>query len=65
MGNEQEMIKNALKELICKEEATVQKYVDSTQKIMKPELQTLLHGMEMAARNNYKSLTEKMNNNKK
>lgn len=42
---------------------TAQKYTDIAQQITKPELQNLLKGMEMAARNNYKSIMQKMNEN--
>lgn len=63
MLTEQEIINNALKEMLYMEELTAQKYADTTQQITKPELQNLIKGMEMAARNNYKSLTQKMNEN--
>jgi len=64
MLTEQEIINNGLKEMLYMEELTAQKYADVAQQITKPELQNLLKGMEMAARNNYKSLTQKMNENK-
>lgn len=63
MLTEQEIINNALKEMLFMEELTAQKYADTAQQITKPEIQSLLKGMEMAARNNYKSLTQKMNEN--
>lgn len=63
MLTEQEIINNALKEMLYMEELTAQKYEDMAQQITKPELQSLLKGMEMAARNNYKSLTQKINEN--
>lgn len=63
MLTEQEIINNGLKEMLYMEELTAQKYADVAQQITKPELQNLLKGMEMAARNNYKSLTQKMNEN--
>lgn len=63
MLTEQEIINNALKEMLYMEELTAQKYADLAQQITQPELQNILKGMEMAARNNYKSLTEKMNEN--
>jgi hypothetical protein len=59
MLTEQEIINNALKEMLNLEELTAQKYADIAQQITKPELQNLLKGMEMAARNNYKSLVQK------
>jgi hypothetical protein len=63
MLTEQEIINNALKEMLDLEELTAQKYADIAQQITKPELQNLLKGMEMAARNNYKSLVQKTNEN--
>jgi hypothetical protein len=63
MLTEQEIINNALKEMLYMEDLTAQKYADTAQQITKPELQNLIKGMEMAARNNYKSLTQKMNEN--
>lgn len=63
MLTENEIINNALKEMLYMEELTAQKYADIAQQITKPELQNLIKGMEMAARNNYKSLMQKMNEN--
>jgi hypothetical protein len=63
MLTEQEIINNALKEMLYMEELTAQKYADMAQQITKPEFQSLLKGMEMAARNNYKSLMQKINEN--
>lgn len=63
MLTEQEIINNALKEMLYMEELTAQKYADTAQQITKPELQNLIKGMEMAARSNYKALTQKMNEN--
>lgn len=60
MLSEQEIINNALKEMLFLEELTVQKYADMAQQITQPNLQDMLKGMEMAARNNYKSITQKM-----
>ncbi len=64
MLTEKEIINNALKEMLYMEELTAQKYGEMVQQITKIELQNLLKGMEMVARNNYKSLTQKMNENK-
>lgn len=61
MLTEQEIINNALKEMLNMEDLTAEKYADAAPQITKPELQSLLKGMEMAARNNYKSLTQKIN----
>ncbi|MDF2530486.1 MAG: hypothetical protein K0Q65_67 [Clostridia bacterium] len=63
MLTEQEIINNALKEMLSLEDLTAQKYADMAQQITKPELQNLIKGMEMAARNNYQSLLQKMNMN--
>lgn len=63
MLSEKEIINNALKEMLYMEELTAQKYADAAQQITHPERQSLLKGMEMAARNNYKSLMQKMNEN--
>jgi rubrerythrin len=63
MLTEQEVINNALKEMLNMEELTAEKYADIAKQITKPELQNMLKGMEMAARNNYKSLAQKMNEN--
>jgi hypothetical protein len=60
MLTEQEIINNALKEMLYMEDLTAQKYADLAQQITKPELQNLLKGMEMTARSNYKSIKQKM-----
>ncbi|WP_432402493.1 hypothetical protein [Wukongibacter sp. M2B1] len=60
MLTEQEIINNALKEMLFNEDLTSQKYADIAQQITNPELQNLLKGMEMASRNNYKSISQKM-----
>ncbi|NJD03617.1 MAG: hypothetical protein FIA99_13725 [Ruminiclostridium sp.] len=65
MLTEQEIINNGLKEMLYLEELAAHKYADSAQQITKPELQSLLKGMEMLARNNYKSLMQKINENQK
>ncbi|MFZ5968457.1 MAG: hypothetical protein ACOYVK_14990 [Bacillota bacterium] len=64
MLTELEIINNALKEMLYLEDLTAQKYADMAQQITKPELQNILKGMEMSARNNYKSISEKMNSMK-
>lgn len=60
MLTEQEIINNALKEMLFLEELTAQKYADIAQQITQPNLQNMLKGMEMTARNNHKSITQKM-----
>lgn len=63
MLTQKEIINNALKGMLYMEDLTAQKYADTAPQITQPKLQNLLKGMEMAARNNYKSLTQKMNEN--
>ena len=60
MLTEQEIINNALKEMLFMEELAAQKYADMAQQVTLPNLQETLKGMEMAARNNYKSISQKM-----
>jgi len=60
MLSDREIINNALKEMLMKEDMTAQKYMDMAKQIMQPNLQNMLKGMEMAARNNSKSISQKM-----
>lgn len=60
MLTEQEIMNNALKEMLFMEEMTAQKYADMAQQITQPNLQDMLKGMEMAARNNFNMLSQKM-----
>lgn len=60
MLTEQEIINNALKEMLMMEDMTALKYADMVKQIMQPNLQTMLKGMEMASRNNSKSISQKM-----
>jgi len=60
MLTEQEIINNALKEMLFMEEMTAQKYADMAQQITQPNLQNMIKGMEMVARNNYKAISQKM-----
>lgn len=60
MLSDQEIINNALKEMLMKEDMTAQKYAGMAKQIMQPALQNMLKGMEMAARNNSKSISQKM-----
>jgi hypothetical protein len=57
---EQEIINNAVKEMLFLEDITAQKYAELAEQITQPNLQNILKGMEMAARNNHKSITQKM-----
>ncbi len=60
MLTEQEIINNALKEMQFMEEMTAQKYAQMAQQIMEPNMQEMIKGMEMASRNNFKSISQKM-----
>jgi rubrerythrin len=55
-----EMINNALKQALHMEEITAKKYAEISKSITKPQLQTMLKGMEMATRNNYSMISKKM-----
>jgi len=57
---EQEIMNNALKEMLFLEEMTAQKYAEMSRQITAPQIQSMLKGMEMAARNNYNMLNQKM-----
>ncbi|MFT9494918.1 MULTISPECIES: hypothetical protein [Bacillota] len=60
MLTEQEIINNALKEMLFLEELTAEKYMTMEEQTTQPNLKEILKGMEMVSRNNYKSLSEKM-----
>lgn len=60
MLTEQEIINNSLKEMLLMEEMTAQKYADMAQQTTQPNMQNMLKGMEMAARNNYSAISQKM-----
>ena len=60
MLTEQEIINNALKKMLMMEDMTAQKYADMAKQITQPNLQNMLKGMEMASRNNSKSVSQKM-----
>ena len=60
MLTDQEIMNNALKEMLFMEDMTAQKYTQMSQQITAPNLQKMLTGMEMAARNNFKSISQKM-----
>lgn len=60
MLTEPEIMNNALKEMLFIEELTAQKYADMAQQMTQPNLQNMLKSMEMVARNNYKSILQKM-----
>lgn len=60
MLSEQERMNNALKEMLFYEESMAKKYAQLNQEITDPKLQQMLRGMEMAARNNYGTLSQRM-----
>ncbi|TEB15334.1 hypothetical protein Psfp_02251 [Pelotomaculum sp. FP] len=60
MLSEQERMNNAMKEMLFYEESMAKKYLELTREITDPKLQQMLKGMEMAARNNYGTLSQKM-----
>jgi hypothetical protein len=60
MVTDREIMNNALKEMVFMEEMTAQKYAQISQQITIPNLQNILNGMEAAARNNMKSISQKM-----
>jgi len=62
MLSEQEIINNAMKELLSHEERMAGKYLELNKDITEPKLQQMLRENEMAARNNYGTLSQKMTN---
>lgn len=62
MLTEQERMNNAMKEMLFHEESMAKKYAELSKEITEPKLQQMLQGMEMAARNHYGTLSQKMTN---
>ena len=60
MLTDEERMNNALKEMLFHEESMAKKYAQLGQEITDPKMQQMLKGMEMAARNNYGTLSKKM-----
>ncbi|MFZ5645498.1 MAG: hypothetical protein ACOY46_18195 [Bacillota bacterium] len=60
MLTDQERMNNALKEMLFHEESMAKKYAQLGQEITDPKMQKMLKGMEMAARNNYGTISQKM-----
>ncbi len=60
MLSDQEKMNNALKEMLFHEESMAKKYAQLSQEITDPKMQKMLKGMEMAARNNYGTISRKM-----
>ena len=60
MITEQEIINNALKDLLFHEENMAKKYANISEQITDPEIQKMLQGFEQSARNHYRTLTQTM-----
>lgn len=60
MLSDQEKMNNALKAMLFYEESMAKKYADLAQRITEPQLQQMLQGMEMGARNHYGTLSQRM-----
>jgi len=57
---EQEIMNNAFKEMQFHEDGMAKKYATMSQQINDPKVNQILKGMEQAARNHYKTLSETM-----
>lgn len=60
MLTDQEIMNNSLKEMLFLEDMAAQKYADMAKQTTQPNLLDMLKGMEMAARNNYNMISQKM-----
>lgn len=60
MLTDEERMNNSLKEMLFYEESMAKKYAQLGQEITDPKMQQMLKGMEMAARNNYGTISQKM-----
>jgi len=60
MITEQEIMNNAFKEMIFREENMAKKYADISVQITDPKLQKMLKGLEQSARNHYSTLSQTM-----
>ncbi|KXG73759.1 hypothetical protein [Thermotalea metallivorans] len=60
MLTEQEIMNNALKEMLFHEESMAKKYAHLSQQIHDPKLKQMLKEMEQGARNHYNTLTQTM-----
>lgn len=60
MLSDQERMNNAFKEMLFYEDSMAKKYAELSQEITDPKMQKMLKGMEMASRNNYGTLAQKM-----
>ena len=60
MITEQEIMNNALKDLLFYEENMAKKYANISEQITDPKIQKMLQGLEQSARNHYRILTQTM-----
>lgn len=58
---EQEIMNNAFKDLVFREEILAKKYASLIKDITEPKIQQMIQTMEQSARNRYKILSENMN----
>lgn len=61
MLTEQEIMNNALKELLFQEESLAKKYERLVNQNIEPNIQQMLKNMEQSTRNNYSSILNIMN----
>lgn len=60
MLSERELMNNAFKELLFREQLLANKLAELHKEITDPPIQTMFQGMEMAARTRQSMLTQKM-----
>lgn len=60
MLTEQEIMNNAFKEMLFREESMAKKYAQLSQAINDPKLKQMLKGMEQGARNHHSTLSQIM-----
>lgn len=60
MLTEQEIMNNAFKEMLFREESMAKKYVYISDYINDPKIKQMLKGMEQSSRNNYSTLSQIM-----
>lgn len=60
MLTEQEIMNNALKEMLYREENTAKKFAELAQHTTDPNLKPIIQGMEQAARNNFNAISQMM-----
>ena len=60
MLTEQEIMNNALKEMLFQEDSMAKKYAQLSEEINDPKLKKMLNGMEQGSRNHYNTLSQTM-----